>query len=1276
MKTKRKLFTLLLAVMMVVTMMPLGASQGYAADSLGKQQYDNVMKASLPNSILDENYNPYGFDVGVPFNMNVQSEILFYLMNGDISSNGGDITTFYDTLKKGNTEDIFKGADKTSAMKNPPVDLRKASFVQAVSFDPRGIGRKDHIAFIGVNANKYAYVWVYDTRNKKWYRTNGDNGGFSIVRCSWMDSQEPSEYEAANFLSITAGDYDNDGKETLIVYAVGDYIDDDTYRYQLYELQVDSPDIGGSGSISIDYRKTARSFIWSYKYANQKDNKYRLGCDLATGDINGDGIDDLASVSYYGDIRNSNQKASFYRPYLCVYYGEPGKNIFRQVGSSVGLWEGYSNESDDNKIKNKKWKSMVSPGIACGDIDNDGVDEIVTAGIKNTIEANGAANAANSKDIDKYNLSVYIVDDGKLIQEEVSANEWTTNGFYVDDEVWNKTAVETVAISGMGNPEMVFISGTLYDYDGKRGSLTAVETPGYFKNAGDNLEFKASTNMFINSTAAGNFDGNDKGFEQVAFTVSCKTQSKENYDYLMGVIGGKNHNDRSGIASGYYSTSKGSMDDDNSYPRRVDQSNRAGGISENNGLNCIAIAVDSDNDGMLVRYKDKSFTMADPDVLCVLQTPPVFKELQDYTGVGSTGYTIKNSYSFEKSETSSSSFSVGGNFELGTPACQIEVQAGYAREMSTEFTTGYENEESHGWETDGADKVIIYRTPVVLYNYQVQDQNGNWEVDGKENIRVIAVPEKPSYTTMSIEQYNAFAKYYNKETAKISDDFRELGILNNKWLGHPGEPDKYISSGNTLFNTAGNGYELMQKTTQSVDHDPGSSSWSLEQGTSSSVTESIEHGYTFETSVGFGPDLGPVSFSVGVNFSLENMSGESTTTSTAEGTGIEGSVPNIPDENIPAELKPGSFSLAYRMATWPSGLKNTGEGGKTNSVPVYGYAVSGVYNPLKSGDLTKEEIEALPVIDLIDSLEDSTIITLDDEDEIRYIRDEYEKLSEEAKKLVDITFLIIAEEKIRIIKEYETGQPMNIDGWVIGLSKTSFTYNGKVQKPVVKSIWGFPLEEGKDYDLEWSNASSKNAGTYTVKAIGKGRYNGTATGEYKILPKKITPKVTLSAKTYTFNGKVRKPTVTVKNGTTKLSSSNYRVTYGPGRKSIGKYEVKVTMKGNYSGTKSVYFSIIPKGTTISSITPASKSITVNWKKQATRMATFRIQGYQIQIATNSSFTKGADKWVAYGYSKTSKKLTGLKSGKKYYVRIRTFKGVNGVKYFSKWSKVKTVTTKK
>ena len=177
-------------------------------------------------------------------------------------------------------------------------------------------------------------------------------------------------------------------------------------------------------------------------------------------------------------------------------------------------------------------------------------------------------------------------------------------------------------------------------------------------------------------------------------------------------------------------------------------------------------------------------------------------------------------------------------------------------------------------------------------------------------------------------------------------------------------------------------------------------------------------------------------------------------------------------------------------------------------------------------------------------------------------------------------------------------------------------------------------------------------------------------------PKAITPTVTLSAKAYTYNGKVKKPTVTVKDGSTKLAASQYDVTYASGRKNVGTYKVTVKMKGNYSGSKTVSFKINPKGTTLSKVTKAKKAATVKWKKQAAKMSTSRITGYQIQLATDSKFTKGKKTVNVKGYKKVSRKVTKLKGGKTYYVKIRTYKTIKGKKYYSKWSKVKTVKTKK
>ena len=72
------------------------------------------------------------------------------------------------------------------------------------------------------------------------------------------------------------------------------------------------------------------------------------------------------------------------------------------------------------------------------------------------------------------------------------------------------------------------------------------------------------------------------------------------------------------------------------------------------------------------------------------------------------------------------------------------------------------------------------------------------------------------------------------------------------------------------------------------------------------------------------------------------------------------------------------------------------------------------------------------------------------------------------------------------------------------------------------------------------------------------------------------------------------------------------------------------------------------------------------------MSESTITGYQIQAALTKNFKTIASKKTVKGASKTSGKLTGLKTGKNYYVRIRTYKTVSGKKYYSAWSKAKTV----
>ena len=177
----------------------------------------------------------------------------------------------------------------------------------------------------------------------------------------------------------------------------------------------------------------------------------------------------------------------------------------------------------------------------------------------------------------------------------------------------------------------------------------------------------------------------------------------------------------------------------------------------------------------------------------------------------------------------------------------------------------------------------------------------------------------------------------------------------------------------------------------------------------------------------------------------------------------------------------------------------------------------------------------------------------------------------------------------------------SIDGWEISLSKTSMVFNGKVQKPSIKSIGGKALKEGTDYSVNYSPSSPRKVGRYIITITGKGRYTGKTRALFKI---------------------------------------------------------------------------VSRGTSVKELLKTKKTITVKWKKQSAKMAGTRITGYQIQIATNKKFTRNKKAVTVKGYKKVSKRIRIPGAGKKYFIRIRTFKIIGRQKYYSPWSKTKTLKTKK
>ena len=166
-----------------------------------------------------------------------------------------------------------------------------------------------------------------------------------------------------------------------------------------------------------------------------------------------------------------------------------------------------------------------------------------------------------------------------------------------------------------------------------------------------------------------------------------------------------------------------------------------------------------------------------------------------------------------------------------------------------------------------------------------------------------------------------------------------------------------------------------------------------------------------------------------------------------------------------------------------------------------------------------------------------------------------------------------------------------------------------------------------------------------------------------------TPSVKLSTSAYTYNGKVKTPGVKVSVNGTVLTKDNYSVSYGKGRKNVGKYTVKVTLKNDYAGSKTVSFKINPPKSAVKKLKKGKKSFTVYVKKQSKQTS-----GYQVQYSTSKKFKSPKTKSLT-SYKKTSLKVKKLKKHKKYYVRVRTYKKVGRAKYYSSWSSAKSVKTK-
>ena len=161
--------------------------------------------------------------------------------------------------------------------------------------------------------------------------------------------------------------------------------------------------------------------------------------------------------------------------------------------------------------------------------------------------------------------------------------------------------------------------------------------------------------------------------------------------------------------------------------------------------------------------------------------------------------------------------------------------------------------------------------------------------------------------------------------------------------------------------------------------------------------------------------------------------------------------------------------------------------------------------------------------------------------------------------------------------------------------------------------------------------------------IGTARAIAVGLGDYSIYA--ATVKFNIVKHTHKYTTKTVKPTYAAKGYTLHICS-------------CGK-SYKTNVKAKLT---------VPE-TSVTRLTKKEKAFAVKWKKVS--VAT----GYQLQYSTAKNF-KSKKSVTVKGAKNVSKTVKKLKANKKYYVRVRAYKTYGGKKYYSEWSKPKSVTTKK
>lgn len=1016
----RRAISAVLAVAMIAASLPFSsfAEDGSDSPTFSSDAANSLMKNTVPAG-YDKTTNPYGYDVDHPFAMVEQNELIYFeTYTGRTTGKIADVGT------ANSLQSFISNSNTASDSSLPNVDISAFSnyaYMQAVAFDPYGTGRRDHIVYVGLNrGDRKVYAHVYDAVNNRFV------GSQVVGEMEWIYDNKGNlvveNYYSNNLITVAAGDFDNDGKDTIIVYvpnsstSIGKIFDVNNsernnnlgcfikeYSFDNGTLTMRSNTENSQGYNEIGDRLLHDEYIKRYHtqngggtldYIRSSDSEYnhirKLYVRMRVGDFNGDGIDDLAVLSLPISELAREENLGYLTPQLKIKYGtRTGYNsnlsdsIVDQRADEV-----YNIMDKTQPDSNGKYSATTIDAVSLvsGDFNNDGYEDLAVVGVEKsgTVDPNNSISAIIGglilQNEEKFAYSVLLNNHNKgFVQGAVktmNSNKWTQES--CDDKIVLYTTAEAVAFDGSAVADYLFLNGSIYTYSATAGQFDAVSSRGYSVSGFQFTDGLGGKEELFRSVAVGNFDGNTAGREQIVFIASCRDKD-DVYSFKKGMITGvySDSNDDYGTATGFKTTIQSNWGPNN-----------ANGGNYGCGAQVLLTACDRDQDGVIARYKGVSYAYSDPEVKAVMQAAPYFAALGDSAN-NETDYTITESYELEQSSSKNVSYSVGMSYKYGGlfAPFELEISAGYSLEWSKSFSEALETEYAMTVKAQAYNTALVARTPVFIYCYEVLDENGKWS---DETAISLSIPQQPVYQQMSIDDYNSFAEEYNsymekkgnraitKESDKTSKDeacYYPLEQINEEenWLnGNEGNPYMYNQLGWGAYSALG-AQQLSQNTIR-LGYAGGLNEVSYSKSNIKSVSEEISHGFYFNFSISFGVFGDGILFSHDVGFetslSYSNGSGVSTTKTSSQGcigavNDIDG--PALAEEGIPASIYT-QYTFDWTLGQWFRHLYGE-EGNKTVFI---GYSLSNVSTPAPAVDDLEAELFADDAVRLTWSQPDKT----------------------------------------------------------------------------------------------------------------------------------------------------------------------------------------------------------------------------------------------------------------------------------------------------------------